>query len=157
MRAPNNVVFRSANAQFNETFFPKCPDNKGRKPERPKSPTETHPEPQDNHSDGPKFNDDDAPDNSKYWCTRQHEPLQKWPSNANDGSASFSSSESGCSSPLQSVRDPVCPQRRAPVKQPLHRSTRVQRPIIRLENVYGESWSPRKIIRDMENLHTWMQ
>jgi hypothetical protein len=45
MRALNNVVFRSANAQFDKTFFPKCPDNKGRKPERPKSPTETHPEP----------------------------------------------------------------------------------------------------------------
>jgi hypothetical protein len=74
MRAPNNVIFRSANAQFNETFFPKCPDNKGRKPERPKSPTETHPEPQDYHSNGPKFDDNDAPDDSKYKCTRQHEP-----------------------------------------------------------------------------------
>jgi transposase InsO family protein len=70
MHAPNNVVFRSANAQFDETFFPKCPDNKGRKPERPKSPTETHPEPQDDHSNGPKFDDDDAPDNSKCRRTR---------------------------------------------------------------------------------------
>jgi hypothetical protein len=61
----NNVVFHSANAQFNETFFSKCPDNRGRKPERPKSPTETHSEPQDNHSNGPKFNNDNAPDNSK--------------------------------------------------------------------------------------------
>jgi hypothetical protein len=65
MRVPNNVVFCSANAQFDESFFLKCPDNKGRKPERPKSPTETHPKPQDNHSNGPKFDDDDAPDSSK--------------------------------------------------------------------------------------------
>jgi hypothetical protein len=70
MRAPNNVVFHSANAQFDETFFPKCPDNKGRKPERPKNPTETHPETQDDHSDGPKFDDDDAPDDSKRRRTR---------------------------------------------------------------------------------------
>jgi hypothetical protein len=65
MHLPNNVVFRSANAQFDKTFFPKCPDNKGRKPERPKSPTETHPETQDDHSDGSKFDNNDAPDNSK--------------------------------------------------------------------------------------------
>jgi hypothetical protein len=87
MRAPNNVVFRSANAQFNETFFLKCPDNKGRKPERPKSPTETHPEPQDDHSSGPKFNDDDAPDDSKRQRTRQCKPSQKRPSNADNGPA----------------------------------------------------------------------
>jgi hypothetical protein len=33
----------------------------------------------------------------------------------------------------------------------------VRRPVIRLENIYGESWSPRGIIRDMENLRTWTQ
>jgi hypothetical protein len=70
MRAPNNVVFHSANAQFDETFFLKCPDNRSRKPKRPKSPTETYPEPQDDHSDGPKFNNDDAPNDSKRQCTR---------------------------------------------------------------------------------------
>jgi hypothetical protein len=109
MRAPNNVVFCSANAQFNETFFPKCPDNEGRKPKRPKSPTETHPKPQDDHSDGPKFDDDNAPDDSKRWRTRRHEPSQKWPSNTDDGLASSSSSGSGCSSSLQPNWDPVCP------------------------------------------------
>jgi hypothetical protein len=70
MRALNNVVFHSANAQFNETFFPKCSDNKGRKPKRPKSPTETHNEPQDNYSNGLKFDDDNAPDDSKRQRTR---------------------------------------------------------------------------------------
>jgi hypothetical protein len=69
MRAPNNVVFHSANAQFNETFFPKCPDNKGRKPEQPKGPTETLPEPQNDHSNGPKFDNNDAPDNFKRRST----------------------------------------------------------------------------------------
>jgi hypothetical protein len=155
MRAPNNVVFRSANAQFNETFFPKCPDNKGRKPERPKSPTETHPEPQDDYSDGPKFNDDDAPDDSKRWRTRRHEPSQKRPSNADDGPMPFSSSGSGRSSPPQLNRDPVRPQWQAPTEQPLHQSTWMQRPVIRPGNVYGETRLPRKIIRDMENLRTW--
>jgi hypothetical protein len=33
----------------------------------------------------------------------------------------------------------------------------VRRPVIRPGNVYGESRSPRKIIRDMENLRTWTQ
>jgi hypothetical protein len=155
MHAPNNVVFCSANAQFDETFFPKCPDNKDRKPERPKSPTETHSEPQDDHSYGPKFDDNDAPDDSKRQRTRQHEPLQKQPSNADDGSAPSSSSGSGCSSPPQPNRDPVRPQRQAPPEQPLRRSTRMRRPVIRPGNVYGESRSPHKIIRDMENLRTW--
>jgi hypothetical protein len=65
MCLPNNVVFYSANAQFDKTFFSKCPDNKGRKPEQPKSPAESHPKPQDYHSDSPKFDDNDAPDNFK--------------------------------------------------------------------------------------------
>jgi hypothetical protein len=155
MCTPNNVVFRSANAQFNETFFPKCPDNKGRIPERPKSPTETHPEPQDDHSDGSKFDDDDAPDNSKRRRTRRHEPSHKRPSNADDGPAPSSSSGSGRSSPPQPNRDPVRSQRQAPPEQPLRRSTRLRRSVIRPDNVYGESRSPHKIIRDMENLHTW--
>jgi hypothetical protein len=155
MRGPNNVVFCFANAQFNETFFLKCPDNKGRKPERPKSPTETHPEPQDDHSNGPKFDDNDAPNDSKRRRTRQHEPSHKRPSNADDGPAPSSSSGSGRSSPPQPNRDPVRPQRQAPPEQPLRRSTRVRRPVIRPGNVYGESQSPRKIIRDMENLRTW--
>jgi hypothetical protein len=155
MCAPNNVVFCSANAQFNETFFPKCSDNKGRKPERPKSPTETHPEPQDDHSNGPKFDDDDAPDDSKRRCSRRHKPSQKWPSNADDGPASSSSSRSGRFSPPQPNWDPVRLQRQAPSEQPLRWSTRVRRPVIRPGNVYGESRSPCKIIRDMENLRTW--
>jgi hypothetical protein len=29
----------------------------------------------------------------------------------------------------------------------------MQRPVIQPENAYGKSWSPSKIIRDMENLH----
>jgi hypothetical protein len=33
----------------------------------------------------------------------------------------------------------------------------MRRPVIRPENIYGESRSPREIIRDMENLRTWMQ
>jgi hypothetical protein len=101
MHAPNNVVFCSANVQFDETFFLKCPDNKGRKPERPKNPTESHPEPQDDHSDGPKFDDGDAPDDSKHRRTCRHEPSQKRPSNADDGPAPSSSSGSGRSSPPQ--------------------------------------------------------
>jgi hypothetical protein len=109
MRAPNNVVFCSANVQFNKSFFPKCSDNKGRKPGRPKSPTETHPEPQDDHSDGPKFDDDDAPDNSKCRHTCQYEPSHKRPSNADNSPASSSSSGSGHSSPPQLIRDPVHP------------------------------------------------
>jgi hypothetical protein len=157
MRAPNNVVFHSANAQFDETFFPKCPDNKGRKPERPKSPTKTHPEPRDDHSNDPKFDDGDAPDNSKCQRTRQHEPSHKRPSNADNGPAPSSSSGSGRSSPPQPNRDPVRSQRQAPPEQPLRRSTRVRRPVIWPGNVYGESRSPHEIIRDMENLRTWTQ
>ena len=30
--SPNNVVYKLLNAQFNETFFSKCPDNKGKLP-----------------------------------------------------------------------------------------------------------------------------
>jgi hypothetical protein len=157
MCAPNNVVFCSANAQFDETFFPKCPDNKGRKPERPKSPAETHPKSQDNHSNGPKFDDNDASDDSKHRRTHQHKPSQKRPSNADDSPAPSSSSGSGCSSPLQPNQDSVRPQRQASPEQPLCGSTWVQRLIIRPGNVYGESQSPRKIIRDMKNLRTWTQ
>jgi hypothetical protein len=148
MHAPNNVIFCSANAQFDETFFPKCPDNKGKKPERSKSPTETHPEPQDNYSDGPKFDNNDAPDNSKRRRTRQHEPSHKRPSNADNGPASSSSSGSGRSSPPQPNWDPVRPQRQAPPEQPLRRSTWVQRPVIRPGNVYGKSRSPHEIIAE---------
>jgi hypothetical protein len=154
MHAPNNIVFCSANAQFNETFFPKCPDNKSRRSERPKSPTETHPEPQDNYSDGPKFVDDDAPDDSKRQRTHRHEPSLKQLSNANDSSALSSSSGSRRSSSPQPVWDSVHPQRQAPLEQFLRRSTWMRRPVIQLGNVYGESRSPSKIIRDMENLRT---
>jgi hypothetical protein len=154
MHLPNNVVFCSANAQFNETFFSKCPDNKGRKPERPKSPTETYPELQDNHSNGFKFNDDDTPDNSTRWHAHRHEPSHKRPSNANNSSAPSSSSGSGRSSLLQSVRDLVHSQRQAPPEQPLCQSIWVRRLVIWPGNVYSELRSPHKIIRDMENLRT---
>jgi hypothetical protein len=157
MRAPNNIVFCSANAQFNETFFSKCPDNKGRKPERPKNPIETHPEPQNDYSDGPKFDDNDAPNDSKHWGTRRHNPLYKRPSNADDGPASSSSSRSGCFSPPQPVWDSVRLQWQAPPEQSLRRSTQMQRPVIRPGNIYSESQSPNEIIRDMENLCTWTQ
>jgi hypothetical protein len=154
MRAPNNVVFHFANAQFDEEFFSKCPDNKGRQLERSKNPSESYPKPQDNHSGGSKFDDDDAPDNSKCQRTRQYKPLHKWLSNANNGSVPSSSSGSNSSGPLQLIWDPVCPQQQAPLEQPLCQSTRVRRLVIQPGNVYGKSRSPSKIIRDMENLRT---
>jgi hypothetical protein len=156
MHALNNVIFRSANAQFDETFFLKFPDNKGRKPEKPKSPTETHSELRSNHSNGPKFNDNDAPDNSKCQHTHRYEPSQKQLSSANNSSAPSSSSGRECFSPPQPVRDPVHPQQQAPPEQPLRWSTWVWRLVIQPGNVYSESRSSNKIIRDMENLRTWM-
>jgi hypothetical protein len=49
------------------------------------------------------------------------------------------------------------PQQQAPSEQPLHWSTQVQKLVIWPGNVYNKSRSPSKIIRDMENLHTWMR
>jgi hypothetical protein len=74
MRLPNNIIFHSANVQFDESFFSKCPDNKGRKLEQSKDPLDDLSKPQGNHSNGSKFNDNDAPDNSKHWCIHWHDP-----------------------------------------------------------------------------------
>jgi hypothetical protein len=114
MHVPNNVVFHSANAQFDENLFLKCPNNKGRQLERPKNPPESYPEPQNNYSNGPKFDDNDAPDDSKYKSTCQYEPSHKRPSNTNNGSAPFSFSGSGSSSPPQPVWNPMHSQQQAP-------------------------------------------
>jgi hypothetical protein len=64
MHALNNVIFCSSNIKLIEDFFSKYSDNKGRKPQWPKSPAKTHSEPQDNYFNGPKFDDNDALDNS---------------------------------------------------------------------------------------------
>lgn len=60
MRAPNNVVFTSSHAEFDEEFFPKCPDNKGKTPEHlqglPRPPSDHR---GSDHSDDPRFDDDD--------------------------------------------------------------------------------------------------
>jgi hypothetical protein len=44
IHAPNNIVFCFANAQFDESFFSKCPDNKGKISEQSKSSIKSHPE-----------------------------------------------------------------------------------------------------------------
>jgi hypothetical protein len=103
MHTPNNVIFCSSNVKFIEDFFSKYSDNKGRKPEQPKSPTETHSESQDNHPNSSKFDNNDTLNNSNYRHTYQYKPSYKWLSNTNNDSAPFSFFGSDSSSSLQLV------------------------------------------------------
>ncbi|KAI9064810.1 hypothetical protein FKP32DRAFT_1531994, partial [Trametes sanguinea] len=61
MRSPNNVIFTSAHALFDETMFPKCPANKRRRTSRLDD--EPEDDPSDHESSIPSgFDDDDDDD-----------------------------------------------------------------------------------------------
>ena len=150
MRAPNNVVFRSTNMRFVEDYFPKCPDNKGKVPQRPKE--QQPPEDDDNHSYGPADdNDDDAPPKRKA-RSRKSPPSQKTQGKQDDGPADAPTRPQSPRAPLPETRDTPAP---GPSDPELRRGRRVRRPNIRPDNAYGDSRSPAEIIRDIEDLDRW--
>ena len=63
MRPPNNTIYRSAHAEFDEDYFPKCPDHKGKEPEQPTNGSPPPPNGDSHgHDNGPQDDDDDNDD-----------------------------------------------------------------------------------------------
>lgn len=155
MRSPNNVVFCSSDIQFDEDFFPKCPDTKGRQPARPNR-QPPPPDNDDDHSPGPwDDNDDDVPLKRKA-RHRKSPPSQKTPSPDHDQRPSAPPRQQDSGEPKSENRDAppqVVPQPAAGPSEPRH-STRTRRPNIRPDNIYGDR-SPVEIIRDLERIQDW--
>ena len=74
MRSLNNVVFRSLNAQFDEDYFSRCPDNKGKWLPLPLNPPSdnTNSDNSDDDYSGPSFDNND--DSTSHQSTYPHHP-----------------------------------------------------------------------------------
>lgn len=143
MRAPNNVVFISSQAVFDENAFPKCPVTQHR-PERHR--TAAPPATTDHQSPtGPGGDDDDAmPPRPPYSFPKEPE---RRPDEGPDAPH-----RRGPSSPPAASGD----HQEGPANlPPLRRSTRERKPVQRPGNVYGESRRPQDIVRDTDSLRQW--
>ena len=149
MRAPNNVIFTSSHAEFDEEFFPKCPDNKGKTPERPKrQPRPPSDHNGNDHSNDPRFDDDDD-DAPPRPAPRHNPPPSERRQRQRD--------DDRPDAPQRRSASPPPPRREpAPVDQPQpRRGTRTRKPVNRPDNVYGSSRSPVDIERSISNIRQW--
>ncbi|GJE98550.1 hypothetical protein PsYK624_147820 [Phanerochaete sordida] len=144
MRSPNNVVFTSSQAEFDEETFPKCPESKTR---RERVSTPPAPSRQDHHSS------DSGGDDSDEDLPPRHDPrnFPKGPGRRPD--------EDVDAPPRRSPSPPPAAPEDLPEEPPAppapRRSTRERKPVRRPGNVYGESRRPVDIQRDADNLRTW--
>lgn len=126
MRAPNNVVFESTQAEFDEEFFPKCKDSKPRK-ERPNGqpPSDDHDHSNDRRPPMPDVDEDEFPQRR-----RDDTPLPKRPDQPAD--------EQPARIPSPNPRPPAGERDEPEVPQP-RRSTRQRNQPARPGDAYGES------------------
>ena len=161
MRSPKNVVFKSAQAEFDEDFLPKCPDQKKR-PERSQQPAP--PDNGDDHSDhgSDRFGDDFNPgdDDSSHRGRRPHRnPSPKGAGRRPDEAPAAPHRRSPTpprrTPPRSREQGPNPEVLRSPSKDPEapRRSLRQRNIPTRPGNVYGDSRRPTDIQR--QGLREW--
>ena len=152
MRGPNNVVFTSAHAEFDEEIMPKC-DNMGRTRQRER--TRAAP-PKNNHA--PSDNSGDNEDGDEEIRRRSPRTFPKGQGRHLDEGPAAPPRRSPSPPPAAPEEQPEQPIPQPQAQQPaapLRRSTRERTTVQRPGNVYGESRPPVDIQRDADNLRSW--
>ena len=147
MRPPNNVVFTSSQAEFDETLFPKCdPKHKHRVRDTLPAP------PRDDHSppDAPD-GDDDGDDTPPPCRSPPRHPSPKQSGSAPDQPAAPPAPKPEPDEPPAATDDDVLPEE-PPAPR---RSTRERNVPRQPGNVYGELRDPTQIERDARSLARW--
>ena len=144
MRAPDNVLFRSSMAVFDETMFPKCPLTDRRGTTRVWPPREDMYDQAGQPETTPQEDlDDDDVDHSG------HRPFQRRNGRPHDDEGEQHDA------PKDQVPPPQPPvEQPAPPVEP-RRSGRERKPVTRKGNVYGEQRKPQDIIKDIEKQGRW--
>lgn len=137
MRSPNNVVFTSAHALFDEQMFPKCPDHRQRR-----SFTRLR-------EDAPKSNpipsgplDDDEPRRPPQQNLQQRRQGQE-------------PDKAPAQPPARSPSPPPPPPVEPPTPKAPRRSGRERKPVTRPGNVYGETRNPVDTYKEVERQGMW--
>ena len=147
MRAPDNVLFRSSTALFDETMFPKCPETNRRGTTRVWPPREDMLD----QAGQPKSTPQEGLDDDDNDSHPGHHQSQKRNGHHHDDDGEQH----------DAPNDPVPPPQ-PPVEQPAppvepRRSGRERKPVTRRGNVYGEQRMPTDIIKDIEKQGRWKE
>ncbi|CDO75026.1 hypothetical protein BN946_scf184640.g1 [Trametes cinnabarina] len=142
MRSPNNVIFTSTHALFDETMFPKCPTNKRRRTSRLDNELEEDPSDQESSIPSGPDDDDDEP----------RRPPQNLPPKGQE-----QEHDDAPETPPR-VRTPS-PPLRVPEMPPTPRkpraSARERKVPVRPGNIYGESKHPVQQFKEIEKQGEW--
>ncbi|KAL7284517.1 hypothetical protein ACG7TL_001808 [Trametes sanguinea] len=141
MRSPNNVIFTSAYALFDETMFPKCPTNQRRRTSRLEDEPEENPS--DQESSIPSGNDDDDEDQPPRHPP-QNLPERRQEQEHDDAPEAPPRTPSP---PPRVPEVPPTPKKKVPA--------RVRKVPIRPGNIYGESRHPVEQFKEIEKQGEW--
>ncbi|KAL7284806.1 hypothetical protein ACG7TL_002116 [Trametes sanguinea] len=141
MRSPNNVIFTSAYALFDETMFPKCPTNQRRRTSRLEDEPEENPS--DQESSIPSGNDDDDEDQLPRHPP-QNLPERRQEQEHDDAPEAPPRTPSP---PPRVPEVPPTPKKKVPA--------RVRKVPIRPGNIYGESRHPVEQFKEIEKQGEW--
>ncbi|KAI9061363.1 hypothetical protein FKP32DRAFT_1576091 [Trametes sanguinea] len=145
MRSPNNVIFTSAHALFDETMFPKCPANKRRRTSRLDD--EPEDDPSDHESSIPSgFDDDDDDDEPRR--PPQHLPPKGQEQEHDD--APETPPQARTPSP-----PPRVPEMPPTPKKPSRVPARERKVPVRPGNIYGEGKHPVQQFKEIEKQGEW--
>lgn len=148
MRSPNNTIFTSSQALFDETLFPKCPESNKRQNTRlhnaPKPPSTKKRDDPERPPSHPSHDDDENDD----FNNRPPTLPKKGPGAPQPGQ--HARSRSPPSPPPMDEQ----PQQEAGPSEP-RRSGRERKVKMRPDNAYGETRHPTDIYRDIESGKTW--
>ena len=141
MRSPNNIIFTSAHALFDEKMFPKCPTNQRRRTSRIDDPEDENPS--DHEPTVPSGSDDD--DEPRH---PPHQPFERRQEQEHDDAPEM---PPRVRTPSPPPRVPELP----PTPQKPRRATRERRVPVRPGNVYGESRHPVQQFKEIEKQGEW--
>lgn len=149
MRAPNNVIFTAAHAEFDEGIFPKCPDRTMWRERHKQAAPPLQPD--DHTHSGPGVDDD------------EDSPARRRPSQPSQRRLDQHPDEGPAAPPARSPSPPPASSGgrnfpEAPEPQPgPSRPVRERRAPVRPGNVYGESRRPADIERNITSVRRWQR
>ncbi|KAI9066891.1 hypothetical protein FKP32DRAFT_1703571, partial [Trametes sanguinea] len=144
MRTPNNVIFTSAHALFDETMFPKCPANKRRRTSRLDD--EPEDDPSDHESSIPSGYDDDDDDEPRR--PPQHLPPKGQEQEHDDAPETPPQARTPSPPPRVSEMPPT-------PKKPSRVPARERKVPVRPGNIYGEGKHPVQQFKEIEKQGEW--